>query len=223
MATTITDVARLAGVSMKTVSRVMNNEPAVSKETREKVTQAALDLNYTPNRAARDLAGSKSYLIAMLYDIPSPGYTINLQQGATQACREYGYHLIVEPLSTNQPDLISEVSSLMMQLRVDGIILAPPLCDNEAVINLLRQKGTPYIAIAPSQSDNQRPSVKMDDERAAREMTEFLIAAGHKNMAILNTAPVPCVLRVFQRPCQPPVCQCGQNGLKMVILPINPV
>ena len=66
MKTTITDVAKQAGVSMKTVSRVLNNEPNVAKTTRERVMQAASDLNYSPNLAARGLASSKSYLIGLL-------------------------------------------------------------------------------------------------------------------------------------------------------------
>lgn len=186
MAATIIDVARRAGVSMKTVSRVMNNETAVAKDTRAKVTAAALELNYTPNRAARGLAGSKSYLIAMLYDIPSPGYTIKLQKGANQACREYGYYLVVEPLDTSKPDMTSEVSKLMSRLNVDGVILAPPLCDNEEVVELLQNKGTPFIPIAPSQDLDDVPVVKMDDKGAAAELTNYLIAQGHKNIGFVK-------------------------------------
>lgn len=188
MAATIIDVARLAGVSMKTVSRVMNNESSVSKLTREKVTAAALELKYAPNRAARGLAGSKSYLIAMLYDIPSPGYTIKLQKGANQACREFGYYLVVEPLDTSRPDMKGEVSNLMIRLNVDGVILAPPLCDNVEVIRLLKDKGTPFISIAPSDL-KASPAVKMDDERAAGELAAYLIAQGHEKIGFVKGHP----------------------------------
>ena len=186
MKATITDVARQAGVSMKTVSRVMNNEPSVSKATRAKVKDAAKALNYTPNLAARGLATSKSYLIAMLYDIPSPGYAINIQKGATKACREFGYHLIVEPLETSSEDYIDDIENLLGHLRVDGIILAPPLCDNGQVIRLLAQRNIPYIPIAPSSQHGDVPIVKMDDVRAAREMTEHLIELGHKNIGFIK-------------------------------------
>jgi len=189
MTVTITDVARRAGVSMKTVSRVMNNEPAVSKTTRAKVSAAAKELNYTPNRAARGLAGSKSFLIAMLYDIPSPGYTINLQKGATQACREHGYHLIVEPLDTSQPAHMLDVSNLMTRLSVDGIILAPPLCDNHEVVHLLKERGTPYIPIAPSMEHGPTPVIRMDDGLAAKEMTDYLIRLGHKDIGFVKGHP----------------------------------
>lgn len=189
MTATIMDVARRAGVSMKTVSRVMNNEPSVSDTTREKVNHAALELNYTPNRAARGLASSKSFLIAMLYDIPSPGYTINLQKGATEACREHGYHLIVEPLDTNVEDVAKEITGLITRLSVDGIILAPPICDNAAVIQLLAKKNTPYIPIAPSANHGDIPYVVMDDSRAAKEMTKHLIDLGHTEIGFVKGHP----------------------------------
>lgn len=185
MTTTIMDVARRAGVSMKTVSRVMNNEPSVSDKTRQKVNEAALELNYTPNRAARGLASSKSFLIAMLYDIPSPGYTVNLQKGATDACREHGYHLIVEPLDTTG-DITQEIAGLITRLSVDGIILAPPLCDNGEVVRLLSKKNTPYIPIAPSANHGDIPTVKMDDVRAAKEMTEHLLGLGHQKIGFVK-------------------------------------
>lgn len=175
---------------MKTVSRVMNNEPSVSKATRQKVKDAAKVLNYTPNLAARGLASSKSYLIAMLYDIPSPGYAINVQKGATKACREYGYHLIVEPLDTSEGgNYVEVVENLLGHLRVDGVILAPPLCDNGQVIRLLSQRNIAYIPIAPSSEHGDIPIVKMDDVRAAREMTEHLIKLGHKDIAFVKGHP----------------------------------
>ena len=74
MKATITDVAKRAGVSMKTVSRVLNNEPNVARSTREHVKAIASELNYSPNLAARGLASSKSYLMALIYDSPSPNY-----------------------------------------------------------------------------------------------------------------------------------------------------
>jgi len=188
-APTIMDVARLAGVSMKTVSRVMNNESAVSEKTRNKVKQAAFELNYTPNNAARGLASSKSYLIALIYDIPSPGYAIKIQKGATNACREYGYHLIVEPLESNSPQVEEEISKLISRLRVDGVILAPPLCDNADVVGLLAQKNIPYVPIAPSAVHGTVPIVKMDDVKAAQEITEHLTSLGHKDIGFVKGHP----------------------------------
>ena len=93
MKTTITDVAKLADVSMKTVSRVLNNEPNVAKKTREKVLRAAKELRYSPNLAAKGLASSKSYLIALLYDNPSPNYIANIQKGVEDDICDDGYNV----------------------------------------------------------------------------------------------------------------------------------
>lgn len=100
---TIDDVAELAGVSIKTVSRVVNQEPNVREATRAKVEQAIAKLNYQPNKAARNLASHHSYLIGLIYDdpsyyeVPSAGYVIRMQQGALSACHASSYELLIHP------------------------------------------------------------------------------------------------------------------------------
>ena len=189
MKSTITDVARAAGVSIKTVSRVLNNEANVRASTRDKVKEAAKALNYAPNLAARRLASSKSFLLALLYDIPSPGYVANIQKGATKACRTCGYHLVVEPLDLADEDLLEDIEGLVRRLPVDGVILTPPLCDNGEIVSILTRQNIPYVPIAPSASHGDVPIVTMDDVKAAREMTEYLISLGHKDIAFVKGHP----------------------------------
>ena len=189
MKSTITDVAKRAGVSIKTVSRVMNNEANVTPATQEKVRTAARELNYAPNIAARRLASSRSFLIALLYDNPSPGYAANIQKGASRACRQSGYHLVVEPLDLNDPSMLENIEDLVRQLPVDGIILTPPLCDNGDIVSILTRQNIPYIPVAPSRSHGDRTIVKMDDVKAAREMTEYLISLGHTDIAFVKGHP----------------------------------
>ena len=93
MKATINDVAKQAGVSIKTVSRVMNNEPSVRQPTREKVMAAVEALNYQPNLAARNLAGSKAYSIGFVYDNPNAYYIIDMQNGILSACKKQGFEL----------------------------------------------------------------------------------------------------------------------------------
>ena len=97
---TIHDVARESGVSIKTVSRVLNREPNVKADTRDRVQAAVAALKYRPNISARSLAGSKAYLIGVFFDNPSPGYVTDVQLGAIARCRQEGYHLIVEPIDS---------------------------------------------------------------------------------------------------------------------------
>ncbi len=186
---TITDVAKRAGVSIKTVSRVLNGEPNVRAKTRETVIAAAKALKYAPNPAARGLASSKSYLLALLYDIPSPGYIARIQKGATEACRKAGYHLVVQPMDMNDINVVQDVDSLLRRLPVDGVILTPPLCDAGEVITVLNRLAIPYVPISPSAAHGDIPIIRMDDVKAAREMTEHLIELGHVDIGFIKGHP----------------------------------
>lgn len=175
---------------MKTVSRVLNNEPNVAKKTREKVLAVAMDLKYSPNLAARGLASSKSYLVALVYDTPSPCYISKIQSGAIDACRKFGYNLVPMPLQfPNEGEARNQaetVRHLLHCLPVDGVILTPPLSDSPSVIEALRAKGIPFVLVSPSGESADMNAVKMDDVQAAREMTEFLIAQGHKSIGFIK-------------------------------------
>lgn len=100
---TVDDVAAEAGVSIKTVSRVLNNEPNTSEKTRAKVMAAIALLKYQPNPSARRLASKRSDLIMLVYDNPSDNYLINIQQGALDACKRYFYSLLLHPATTARP------------------------------------------------------------------------------------------------------------------------
>lgn len=186
---TINDVARLAGVSIKTVSRVMNNEPNVSEATREKVRVVVEQLDYRPSPSARRLASNRSFLVALLYDNPSANYIINVQNGVLNSCREHGYDLLIHPCHYQSSDLTTEISMLLRKSRVDGVILTPPLSDMTAVIEVLSCQSVPYSLIAPTSHDNIQASVYCDDEKAAFQMTEYLIAQGHTNIGFVKGHP----------------------------------
>ena len=189
MKATITDVAKKAGVSMKTVSRVLNNEPNVAEKTRAHVKAIASELRYSPNIAARGLASSKSYLIALIYDNPSPNYISHIQSGAIDACREAGYHLVVEPLSLDpnfsRIEKVQVVRTVLDRLPVDGVILTPPLGDSEAILETLAELKIKSVRVSPK-SGGQEFFVGMDDETAAYEMTQHLLQQGHRKIAFIR-------------------------------------
>ncbi len=185
-AMTISDVARHAGVSIKTVSRVLNNEPGVRSETRASVTKAMADLRYRPSQSARSLAGARSFLIGLLYFDPSAAFVAGVQQGATMRCREAGYHLVVESMNDDAPDLGEQVHRMVSTLRPDGMILTPPLCDNPHVLRALRESGTPTVLVSPARHRKDMPSVRMDDLRAAEEITRLLLELGHTRIAFIR-------------------------------------
>jgi LacI family transcriptional regulator len=189
MKATITDVAKKAGVSMKTVSRVLNNEPNVAEKTRAHVKAIAAELRYTPNLAARGLATSKSYLIALIYDNPSINYISHIQRGAIDACREAGYHLVVEPLYLEKVKSRAEKADAMRmvleKLPVDGVILTPPLCDSQGVLQTLSELRIKCVRVAP-RNRGQQPFVGMDDDTAAYQMTQYLLEQGHKRIGFIK-------------------------------------
>lgn len=196
---TIYDVAARAGVSIKTVSRVMNKEPNVRPAMRDRVLEAASALDYSPNLSARSLAGSRSFVIAVFVDAAltidhwkserGADYLSRIQLGATLQCRDAGYHLLIELIDHDAPRVRQEVAALLAALKPDGVILTPPSSDNETVLGLLDKAGTPYVRLGPERPEGLGPRVHMDDFAAAREMTQHLAGLGHRRIGFIVGEP----------------------------------
>ncbi len=130
--TTIDDVAQLAGVSIKTVSRVVNKEPNVRQSTQQKVNEAIRELNYIPNQSARNLASYRSRFIGLIYDdpsifeLPSSGYITRLQEGSLRSCRAAQHELLIHPCNYRNADVGEELAKLIEQVRPAGMIIAAP-------------------------------------------------------------------------------------------------
>lgn len=184
-AVTIDDVADKAGVSAKTVSRVLNNEPNVRPAKRELVLNASRELGYRPNPAARSLAGARSFLIAHLHCNPVPEYVSAVNAGVYAACRANGYFLLPERVEAEAPDRLDRLQSFLMTSRADGVVLTPPLCDDADVINLLRDSETPFAALSPTHTPKTEAVIRLDDKLAAIEMVQHLIALGHKRIGFI--------------------------------------
>ncbi|ARN75103.1 LacI family DNA-binding transcriptional regulator [Oceanicoccus sagamiensis] len=187
MRATINDVAERAGVSIKTVSRVMNNEPSVRKPTQEKVLEAVKALNYQPNAAARNLAGTKSYALAFIYDNPNAYYIIDMQNGILSACNEEGFELLIHPCNAKSQDIDAELTAMIKRSRVSGLILTPPFSEMPSVISTLEKLDVKFVRIlsGAGPSDDRSPCVFIDDHQAAFAITEHLIASGHQDIGFL--------------------------------------
>jgi LacI family transcriptional regulator len=186
---TIMDVARLADVSIKTVSRVINKEPNVREELRERVTRAATMLGYRPNFSARSLAGVRSFLIGYLFGDPGGDYAHRVEVSLLNRCRQAGYHLMVEQIDAAASDVTERTSALVSQLRLDGVVLTAPITDDRDVLRVLDEAHVPYVRIAPDIDSPRSPQVRIDDSRAARELTEHLIALGHTRIGFIKGDP----------------------------------
>lgn len=185
---TIQMVADRARVSPKTVSRVINNERGVRDETRHRILEAIQQLDYQPNLNARGLAGARSFLIGLFYDKPGD-YLSEFQTGAVQRCRESDLHLMVQPLDIASKDMARDVSTLVRQLRLEGVILLPPLSDHAAVRTALAEADVPSVHIAPMREPVESPSVDTDDRAAARQMTVELLDRGHRRIGFMLGPP----------------------------------
>ena len=188
---TINDVAKKAGVSIKTVSRVVNREANVREKTREKVMSAINALDYRPNQAARGLAGNRSYLMGLLYDNPSPSYLANLQAGVLGACSAAGYGLALCPVSFAAADMDATVEAWLKHTGVDGVILTPPLSDSMPLLARLQALGVPAVVVSSPGAKGAVavPAVMIDEEEAARQVTAHLIEAGHKTIGFIKGHP----------------------------------
>lgn len=192
---TIDDVAKLAGVSIKTVSRVVNREPNVRDTTRVRVDKAVAQLNYRPSQSARSLAGRRSYLIGLLYDdpsryeVPSSGYVIKLQQGLLRACRDLNYDLLIHPCAYQDKSIGKDIKALIEHSRLDGIVLAPPISNVPSATRAIKAAGVPFVRIAPGDSVNARLTVVTNDRDACAEMTKYLASLGHRKIAFIAGNP----------------------------------
>ena len=192
---TIDDVARLAGVSPKTVSRVVNHEPNVRESTRASVERAIAELQYRPNQFARNLASQRSHLIGLIYDdpgayeVPSSGYVIRLQQGTLRACKATNHELLIHPCRYTSKDVVTELEELLEQIRPTGIILAAPLSNMPRIVKAIEASGTPLVRLSPGREDDRHLCVVTNDREICAEMTRYLASLGHKRIAFIKGHP----------------------------------
>ena len=185
---TIQEVADLAKVSPKTVSRVINNEPRVRSDTRARILEAIETLNYRPNLNARGLASNRSFLIGLFCEKPGD-YLSEFQAGAVARCRESSLHLMVEPWDVDSPMIDRQIDTLLGQLRLEGVILLPPLSDHPVVLKKLHEASIPIVRIAPKNHLSRTPSIGIDDYAAARQITSHLASLGHRRIGFMLGRP----------------------------------
>ncbi len=184
---TIKDVAERAGVSLKTVSRVINNEPSVREGTRARVQREIDALGYQPDPLARSLRSTRAFALGLVYDNPNAHYIINLQRGALAACRANGFGLQIHPCDAASPHLVDELCTLAQRARLAGLVLAPPMSEQTRLIHALEAAQVPFMRIISARSDphDGYPCVYIDDHNAAYAITEHLIQLGHQRIGFL--------------------------------------
>jgi LacI family transcriptional regulator len=185
-ANTINDIARLAGVSKKTVSRVINQSPLVRQDTREKVEALMREVGYTPDPIARGLAFRRSFLIGMVYDNPTAQFIVNMQYGALDTLRGSGFELVVHPCDSRSPGYIDGVRRFVQQQKLHGVMLVPRVSEDQALADMLEEIGVRYVRIAAVALDAPERMVVTHDHDGAAEVADYLLSLGHKDIALVT-------------------------------------
>jgi len=185
---TIVDIAREAGVSIKTVSRVINREEGVGPELRARVQDVIETMGYRPNVSARSLSGRRSYLIGVIFlRLGGYHYVGEVQAGALRATRRAGYQLVVEQVEeAGQVFNAKAFATILRGAAFDGVVLTPPLCDDPRILAAVEEAGIAYVRMAPNTEVERAPYVWTDDRGAAREQTRRLWKMGHRRIAFVE-------------------------------------
>jgi LacI family transcriptional regulator len=181
---TVQDVAKLAGVAPITVSRVVNNSGYVSTKTRLKVEAAIAELNYVPNTLARSLRLRQSHTLALvLTDISNPFWT-TVARSVEDTSNEAGFSVFF--CNTDEsPHKQDEYLRVLMQKRVDGVLLVPAQVDAE-LIPWLQSQDTPVVVLDRRVSHEQVDVVRCDAEGGAFKLVQHLLELGHRRIAVLS-------------------------------------
>ncbi|OYY91306.1 MAG: LacI family transcriptional regulator [Sphingomonas sp. 28-66-16] len=186
-APTISDVAKRAGVSPMTVSRVINAQGTVREDTKRRVDEAIQALNYTPSAAARTLAGGEEIRIGLLHSNPSFAYLSEFLVGSLDQASRSNVQLVVEKCDEDDGELTA--IEHLLRARIDGIVLPPPLSDSPGILAALEGRNLPVVAVATGRAPGWALSVSIDDRRAAYDMTRHLGALGHRRIGFIIGNP----------------------------------
>jgi LacI family transcriptional regulator len=183
---TINDVARLANVSKKTVSRVINQSPFVRDDTRERINAVIAETGFVPDPQARGLAFRRSFLIGMIYDNPTPQYVVNMQQGLLDGMRGSGFELVVHPCDRTAPHFLRDVRDFVERQKLFGVVLPPSVSEDKRLPPMLHELACPYIRIASIALDEAHSMVVTDDNVGGAIAARHLMELGHRRIAHIS-------------------------------------
>jgi LacI family transcriptional regulator len=186
---TIEDVAQRAGVSAMTVSRVVNAEKNVHPATRELVLSIVQELNYAPNLAARSLAKADDMRIGLIYSNPSAAYLSEFLVGALDESTSRGAQLVLVKCEGFDVGAAEQAVQQLIEGGVTGVVLTPPVSELHLVIDRLRAAGVASVAVATGRFQGDLTCVRVDERRAAYDMTKLLLRLGHRRIGLIKGHP----------------------------------
>ena len=182
---TINDVARLAGVSKKTVSRVINRSPLLNDDTRRRVEDVIGQLSYIPNPQARALALRRNFLIGLVHDNPNAQTVMNVQQGMLEAIHDTEFEMVVRPLDRGSATMLEDLRRFLERQRLFGVLLMPPISENDAVARLCNEIGCRYVRMGSATLDSDEHMVASNDREAVAAAVRYLIEQGHRRIGLV--------------------------------------
>lgn len=183
---TINDIARIAGVSKKTVSRVINRSPSLRPETREKIEAVIAKYGYAPDPQARGLAFRRSFLIGLIYDNPNPQYVVNMQLGLLDGMRGSGFELVVHPCDRGSTTLVPDIRAFIERQKLFGVVLTPSVSEDEDVAAMLREVGCEYVRVASVAVDEEAHSIVTKDRHGGLLAGRHLAELGHRRVGFIS-------------------------------------
>jgi LacI family transcriptional regulator len=186
---TINDIARLAKVSKKTVSRVINRSPSVSGDTRERIEKVINELGFAPDPQARGLAFRHSFLIGLIYDNPNPQYVVNMQSGLLDGMRGSGFELVVHPCDRAGASFLTDLKGFIQRQKLYGVVLTPSVSEDERAGALLAELGCKYVRIASVELDDPEHMLVTHDRLGGRAAALHLADLGHTHFAFISGPP----------------------------------
>lgn len=182
---TINDVARIAGVSKKTVSRVINRSSQLTLGTRQKVEEVIAELGYVPNPQARALAFRRNFLIGLLHDNPNAQTVLNVQEGVLDAIRDTDFALVVRPVDRHSPHMLADIRGFLEKQRLHGVLILPPISENDDLAALCREIDCGYVRMGSAKLDDHEHLVQSDDRKAVEAAVDYLVEMGHRRIGLI--------------------------------------
>ncbi len=183
---TINDIARLAGVSKKTVSRVINKSPLLSEKTRDKVEKVIKDIGFVPNPQARALALGRNSLIGLVHDNPNAQFIVNVQQGVLEALQDSDFELVVRPVDRSSTNMLDDIQSFIERQQLYGVIILPPISENDKIAEICEKAGCEWVRMGSAELDVAERMVASNDREACSAAARHLIDNGHTNIAMVE-------------------------------------
>ncbi|HUD29889.1 MAG TPA: LacI family DNA-binding transcriptional regulator [Novosphingobium sp.] len=183
---TIDDVAAAAGVSIRTVSRVLNKSPKVNAETRRRIEAAIGELRFRPSVRARGLAMRRSFLIGLIHNDRNALVLDSIQRGIVALTAERGYELIVHPTPAQAGAAIDDVLAFVERSRVDGLVVPPPVSGIPGLAAALEKAQVPAVALSSTPIEGFAGVILSEERAAGALVARHLLDLGHRRLGLVN-------------------------------------